>query len=56
MFDETYVFMIFPTYIFRRVLGQTETYMIYFSRRKTLDPRRGFTLTVATRGVNTYVD
>ena len=48
-------------HIFRRVLGQTET---YFSLRKTFDPRRwGFrhlyilhSLTVATRGVKTYVD
>ena len=55
-----YVFMIFPTYV-SSSFGSNRN--IYFSLRKTFDPRRGFrhlyilhSLTVATRGVNTYVD
>ena len=60
MFDETYVLMIFPTYI-SSSFGSNRN--ICFSLRKTFDPRRGFrhlyilhSLTVATRGVKTYVD
>ena len=60
MFDETYVFMIFPTYV-SSSFGSNRN--IHFSLRKTFDPRRGFrhlcilhSLTVATRGVKTYVD
>ena len=58
MFDETYVLMIFPTYI-SSSFGSNRN--ICFSLRKTFDPRRrGFrhlyilhSLTVATRGVKT---
>ena len=55
MFDKTCVFMIFPTYV-SSCFGSNRD--IYFSLRKTFDPRRGFRhpyilpslTTVATRG------
>ena len=59
MFDGTYIFMIFPTYVSSSFWSNRN---INFSLRKAFDPRRGcrhlyilHSPTVATRGFKTYV-